>query len=70
MSLNNIFIDNLKYYRDLRGYSQEKLADKSNLHRTYISLIERNKRNITIKNIEKLALALEVEPYELLKRKE
>jgi len=49
--------------RDLRiskSYSQEVLADKANLHRTYIGMIERGEKNITLVNIEKLAKALDV----------
>lgn len=40
--------------------SQEELADKANLHRTYIGMIERAEKNITLVNIEKLANALNV----------
>lgn len=37
--------------------SQEDLADKAGLHRTYIGMIERAEKNITLRNIEKLAKA-------------
>lgn len=47
--------------------SQEDLAFKCELHRTYISDVERNVRNISIDNIEKIALALNVSPADLLK---
>lgn len=67
MNLIDIFTENLIYYRKKRGFSQESLAEKCNLHRTYISLLERKQRNVTLKNIEKLAKALDIEPYELLK---
>ena len=70
MNINDIFTQNLKYYRKERNYSQEELAEKSGLHRTYISLIERNKRNISIKTIEKIAEALEVDAYKLFKERE
>ncbi|RZD16699.1 MAG: XRE family transcriptional regulator [Candidatus Acididesulfobacter guangdongensis] len=38
--------------------SQEELAEKANVHRTYIGMIERAERNITLENIEKIAKAL------------
>jgi transcriptional regulator with XRE-family HTH domain len=57
--------------RDLRakmGYSQEMLAEKANLHRTYIGGIERGERNISLVNIVRLARALKVKPSQLLER--
>ena len=45
--------------------SQEKLAEKANLHRTYIGMIERGEKNITLLNIEKIANALDVSISEL-----
>ena len=50
-------------FRTEKGISQEKLAELSELHRTYISAVERGARSISLKNIEKIATALEVEPY-------
>jgi transcriptional regulator with XRE-family HTH domain len=50
----------LKEIRKAKGLSQEQLAEKANLHRTYIGMIERAEKNITILNIEKIANALEV----------
>lgn len=49
------------------GYSQEELASRCGLHRTYISDIERGKRNVSVENIEKIAKALKTEPDELLR---
>lgn len=49
--------------RDLRKQkkiSQEELADKAGLHRTYIGMIERAEKNITLINIEKIANALDM----------
>lgn len=43
-----------------QNISQEKLAEKANLHRTYIGMIERAEKNITLLNIQKIADALGV----------
>ena len=67
MSLTNIFASNVKKYRNQKRLSQEVLADITGLHRTYISTIERERRNISLSNIECIASALDVEPYILLK---
>lgn len=50
----------IKQRRGELGISQEELAFRSGLHRTYISDIERGSRNPSLENIEKLAKALEV----------
>ena len=58
-----------KRIKDLRveqGFSQEELASKSLLHRTYISDIERGERNVSIENVERIAKALDITPSELL----
>lgn len=60
------FATRLRQLRIAVGISQEELADRASLHRTYISSIERAKRNITLENIYKLAEALNVNPSELL----
>jgi transcriptional regulator with XRE-family HTH domain len=52
--------------RKQKNLSQEELAFRSGLHRTYISDIERGGRNVSIKNIEKIARALGIKPSELL----
>ena len=69
MDLLSTFAENLKYYRIKKKYSQEELAFKANLHRTYISALECKKRNISIENISKIADALEVEPFKLMKKR-
>ena len=51
---------NVKKYRLIKKMTQEELAEHTNLHRTYISALERGKRSISLKNIEKIALALGV----------
>ncbi len=48
-----------------RDLSQEDLAEKAGVHRTYIGMIERAEKNITLSNIEKIALALEIEISQL-----
>lgn len=65
MNLLSIFADNVKFYRVEKNLSQEKLAELSGLHRTYISAIERQQRNISIDNIEAIASALGIEAYRL-----
>jgi len=57
---------NLKRLRAERGWSQEQLAHEAGLHRTFIAHVERKMRNISIDNIERLALALGVTPSLLL----
>ncbi len=60
------FGQTVRKVRKLKGLSQEQLAHKADLHRTYIGMIERAEKNITLLNIEKIANALEVEIIELL----
>ena len=65
MDIVKVFGTNVKMYRLERKMSQEDLADKSHLHRTYISAIECFRRSITLENIQRIADALEIEPYKL-----
>jgi transcriptional regulator with XRE-family HTH domain len=46
--------------RDRLGLSQEELASRAGVHRTYIGMIERAEKNITLQNIEKIAKALDL----------
>lgn len=57
----------LRAAREVRGLSQEELAGRAGLHRTYVSSVERCERNITIDNIERLARAIELDVVDLLK---
>ena len=50
----------IKAYRASLGISQEELARRAGLHRTYVSDLERGARNPSIESIEKLARALEI----------
>lgn len=65
MEIVELFTKNMKKYRNEKHLSQEELADKAGLHRTYISSIERGQRNVSLKNIQKIAEALEIEIYKL-----
>jgi len=55
----------IREVRAERGLSQEALADIANVHRTYIGMVERAEKNITLLNIQKLAKALKVDIREL-----
>lgn len=61
-----LFGVNVRKLRKKRGLSQENLAELAGLHRTYIGMIERAEKNITLINISKIAQALNVEPVNLL----
>lgn len=61
-----VFGQNVRRLRVERGLSQEQLADKAGLHRTYIGMIERAEKNITLCNMEKVALSLGVSIRDLL----
>jgi transcriptional regulator with XRE-family HTH domain len=65
---SDILIQFGKRVRQLRkdkGFSQEELAHRADLHRTYIGMIERAEKNITLINIEKIANSLDVKINEL-----
>lgn len=53
-----IIAKNLRELRRASGLSQEELADRAGLHRTYVSSVERGERNLTVGSLEKLATAL------------
>lgn len=67
MTITKKFGQNLKKIRTENNISQENLAFRAKLHRTYISDVERGNRNISLINIEKIAKALKVRISELLK---
>ena len=51
---------NVRRLREAKGWSQEDYADRAGIHRTYVSDIERGRRNPTISVVEKLARPLEI----------
>ncbi len=63
-----IFGENIRFYRKKLNISQEELAFRANLHRTYIGMIERAEKNITLLNIQKIANALKIEITDLVTR--
>ncbi|MES1223221.1 MAG: helix-turn-helix transcriptional regulator [Bacteroidota bacterium] len=64
------FGDKVRELRKEKGLSQEELSFKADLHRTYIGMIERAEKNITLINIEKIANALGVPVHMLFKSEE
>lgn len=68
MDVRETLAANLRHYRRLRGFSQEELAHRADIDRTYVSLLERRKYSASIDTIGKLAAALDIEPDTLLKR--
>ncbi len=67
MGIREILAANLRTLRQERGMSQEELAHRSDLDRTYISALERTVYAASIDVLERLALALDVSPDVLLK---
>lgn len=68
MTLRDVLAVNLKKYRYLRGFSQEELAHRADIDRTYISALERRVYAASIDVLERLATELSVEPADLLSR--
>lgn len=66
-SAREVLAINLIRRRTEKGWSQEALAFEAGLHRTFVAHVERQARNISLDNLERLALALQVKPYQLLK---
>jgi transcriptional regulator with XRE-family HTH domain len=58
----------VREHRNALGWSQEALAERANLHWTYIGGIERGERNVALLNITAIARALNITPSELLKK--
>ena len=67
MEIKKLVGKNVKRIREDHGWSQEDLAFEADLHRTYISGVERGVRNPTVTAIAKMAKALEITPDVLLK---
>lgn len=57
----------IRMYRNEKGYTQEELAEKCNLHPTYVGQVERGERNASILSVEKIATGLDVPISDLFK---
>jgi DNA-binding protein len=64
--LRAVLAYNMRVFRVGKGWSQEELARQCGLDRTYISAVERKRWNVALSNIEKIAIALQIAPYQLL----
>lgn len=59
---------NMRAIRASRGWSQEELAERAGLHRTYIGAIERRERNVSIDNLDRIARAFRISTATLLSK--
>ena len=67
-TLLNLLAKNIRKERQRRSLSQEELADLAGVHRTYVGMIERSEKNITVLGLEKIAKALQVDIVDLFQR--
>jgi XRE family transcriptional regulator, regulator of sulfur utilization len=65
VSLSQQFGDRIRELRMAKGLSQEELAERSAVHRTFIGRVERGETNVTLENIKKIAVGLDVPLVEL-----
>ena len=63
MDIVKVFAQNMRKYRIEKHLSQEALAEKAGLHRTYISAIECGRRSIALENVQRIADALNINTY-------
>lgn len=68
--LTRMLAANVRGFRHTKRLSQEELAERCGLHRTYIGSVERGERNVTLSTLETLALALDVNIIELLSKRD
>ncbi len=65
-----LFSKNVRYYRTQKNLSQEDLAFRAGVHRTYVGMVERCERNVSLIFAEKIANALDIPLFELLKNQD
>ncbi len=68
MRLREIVARNLRRLRHAKGLSQEELADRAEINRNYVGMLEREQHAATIDMLEKLAAVLEVDPVAFFER--
>lgn len=69
MTLRETVARNLRRLRQAKGLSQEELADRADINRNYVGMLEREQHAATIDMLEKLASVLDVDPIEFFRRK-
>jgi transcriptional regulator with XRE-family HTH domain len=67
MKLRGVVARNLRRLRHERSVSQEDLADRANLNRNYVGMLEREENAATVDTLEKLADVLDVDPAEFFR---
>lgn len=70
MRLREIVARNLRRLRHAKGLSQEEFADRAEINRNYVGMLEREQHAATIDMLEKLAAILEVDPVAFFERPE
>ena len=70
MRLNEVFGNNIKYFRYRKKYTQEKVAELTNMSVTYISQLELGHHTPSFERLEALSKALGVEPFEFYVRRD
>ena len=68
MRLRETVARNLRRLRQAKGLSQEELADRADINRNYVGMLEREQHSATIDMLEKLADVLETDPVEFFRR--
>ena len=68
MEIREVLALNLRRFRQAKGLSQEELADRADINRNYVGMLEREQHAATIDMLEKLADVLETDPVEFFRR--
>ena len=68
MKLREVVATNLRRLRNAHGLSQEELADRADVNRNYVGMLEREEHAATVDMLEKLAGVMDVDPVEFFRR--